>query len=194
MHLAAGGRLLDDLVASGPRQRITPQVKILLRRRNPSIADPHHPRLTARVKKPVAAYGSRFLGSNVVGHRSSKGNGRLIDDHRSTRGNQFASVDRATNKETVGLSDGSSVLEAPPNPEVDRCLELRWGPRRARRCRRTDAHFEVTSPSGFTLPMRAAQARLPRRLSSCDYRVGFRCPSCYALGVAGSRRRLQQRF
>jgi hypothetical protein len=32
----------------------------------------------------------------------------------------------------VGLSDSPPVLEAPPNREVDRCLELRWAPRRAR--------------------------------------------------------------
>jgi hypothetical protein len=62
------------------------------------------------------------------------------------------------------------------------------------RCRRTDARFEVTPACGFTLPMRDAQPRLPRRLPCCDYPVGFGCPSCYALGVAGSRRRRQQRF
>ncbi len=80
----------------------------------------------------VAAYRSLFLGIKVLDPRSSKQNGHLIDERRSMRENRFATDDRATNKETVGLSDSPPELETPPNPEVDRFLELRCAPPRAR--------------------------------------------------------------
>jgi len=67
-----------------------------------------------------------------VSDRRGQENGHLIDDRRSTQGNRFATDDRAASKQTGGLVYKPPVLAAPPDPEVDRCLELRWAPRRAR--------------------------------------------------------------
>jgi hypothetical protein len=93
-----------------------------------------HP-IAAEVTKPVGMFGSGFLAIKQLSQRSSKQNGRMIDDRRSTRGNRFATDDRATNKGFVGLSDGPPVLEGgfciSPRKSIFQTL-----PGRDRRCGR----------------------------------------------------------
>jgi len=117
--------------------------------------------------------------------RRGKENGRLIDDRRSTRGNRFATDDRAMNKKTVGLSDGPPVLEAPPNPEVDRCLELRWAPRRARvgvsdRRALLPRRARWSESSGPTppAPWRGSATRSIGEMRRGCGRRPMRCPGC----------------
>jgi hypothetical protein len=76
--LAATGRDLDDLLAPGPLQGVTLQVKILFRCRDSRIADDDAPPLAARVKKPVGIFGSGLFAIVPPSHLSNKENRRFL--------------------------------------------------------------------------------------------------------------------
>jgi hypothetical protein len=82
---------------------IRPQAKILLRRRNTRIADDQPP--------PASRWSKETRRSGLF---------------------EMKSLSNRRCKENAGLINGPSDRAPPPNPEVNRCLELRWALHRAR--------------------------------------------------------------
>jgi hypothetical protein len=79
VQVGAARRVLDNPLTPRPLHRIAPQVKILIRRRNTCIPDPHlSVRFAARVKRHVVACRTGFLGITLLSRRSCKENRRLV--------------------------------------------------------------------------------------------------------------------
>jgi hypothetical protein len=152
--------------------------------------------LPTSVKKPVGmllglpliSYLSFFTeerGTLRLGRgsrRISKTNGPLIDDRRSTRGNRFATGDRAAIKETVGLRDGPPLLEAQPkilkSIDASNSVGLRAG-----RASVSSDEWHVDFPKSldhfeFDLPSRLCQAVVV-------FRPSFRHAWLEAVGAIG---------
>jgi hypothetical protein len=84
-------------------QFIMPQAKIMLRRRNLYVADSHLP--------PPRPWSKETRRSGFF---------------------EMKSLSNRRCKENPGLINGPSDRAPPPNPEVNRCLKLRWALHRAR--------------------------------------------------------------
>jgi hypothetical protein len=114
--------------------------------------------------------------------RISKTNGPLIDDRRSTRGNRFATGDRAAIEETVGLRDGPPLLEAQPKilKSIDASNSVGL---RAERASVSSDEWRVDFPKSldhfeFDLPSRLCQAVVV-------FRPSFRHAWLEAVGAIG---------